>query len=70
MLGVKRPNQTMEKLNMIKSVFAGKSPQDVYESMLSTNPQFQEFVKANQGKTIDEIAMEYDVDLNILKNFM
>ena len=33
---------------------------NLYQSMLE-NPQFREFVKENENKTIEEIAMEYNI---------
>lgn len=33
---------------------------DLYITMLN-NPQFQEFVKSNEGKSVEEIATEYKI---------
>lgn len=63
-------NQTIQKLQMIKSLMAGKNPSDMYNTMLQTNPQFQKFVKDNEGKSVEDIALAYDIDLSILKQFM
>lgn len=63
-------NQMNSKLNAIKSIIAGKNPEDLYKTMIETNPQFRQFVKDNENKTIEEIAMSYDIDLNLLKKFM
>lgn len=63
-------NQMNSKINTIKSIIAGKKPEDLYKTMIETNPQFKQFVKDNENKTIEEIAMSYDIDLNLLKKFM
>lgn len=39
---------------------------NIYISMLS-NPHFSQFVKENENKTIEEIAMEYDIRLELIK---
>lgn len=33
-------------------------------------PEFRSFVKENGDKTIEELAMEFDIDLEILKKFL
>jgi len=55
---------------MIKNLMNGKNPNELYNSMLNSNPQFKKFVQDNEGKTVEEIAMAYDIDMNILKQFM
>ena len=55
---------------MIKSVISNKNPHELYQQMYNNNPQFKKFVKDNENRTIEDIAMEYDIDLNILKQFM
>lgn len=42
----------------------------MYNNLLRNNPQFRQFVKENEGKSIQDIAMEYDLDLSILKNLI
>lgn len=39
---------------------------DLYLSMLN-NPCFSDFVKNNENKTIEEIAIEYDVKIELIK---
>lgn len=68
--GASQPTQMLQKINMLKNVLAGKNPQDVYNYLLQTNPEFKKFVEDNQGKTIEDIALSYDIDLNLIKQFM
>lgn len=63
-------NQMINKLSQFKSLMSGKNPDDVYNYMLQNNPQFKKFLQDNQGKTIEDIALAYDIDLNILKQFL
>lgn len=60
----------MQKLNAFTKVMSGKNPQDVYNFMMQTNPQFKKFVEDNKDKTIEDIALAYDIDLDIIKKFM
>ena len=60
----------MQKLNMLKNVMSGKDPQEVYNYLMQNNPQFKQFINDNQGKTIEDIALSYDIDLNMIKQFM
>lgn len=39
---------------------------NLYHSMLE-NAEFKKFVKENENKTIEEIAMEYDIKLELIK---
>ena len=38
--------------------------------LMLENPKFNKFVKENEKKTIEEISLEYDIDLNILLNLL
>ena len=68
--GNSQMNQMMNKLSQLKSLMSGKNPDDVYNFMLQNNPQFKQFVNDNQGKSVEDIALAYDIDLNLLKQFM
>lgn len=48
----------------------GKNPNELYSQMLKTNPDFKKFVEDNENKTIEQIALDYDIDLSMLKRFM
>lgn len=60
----------MQKLNAFTKVMSGKNPQDVYDFMIQTNPQFRKFVEDNKDKSLEDIALAYDIDLDIIKKFM
>lgn len=38
--------------------------------MMQTNPQFKIFVEQNKGKSVEQIAKEHNIDMNLLKQFM
>lgn len=46
------------------------NPQALYDNMLKSNPMFADFVKSCDGKTHDQIAREYGVNMDVLKRFM
>lgn len=58
-----------DTINNLKRLTAG-DPQVLYDSMMKNNPQFAEFVKANEGKTPEEIAQSYGIDLGVLRQLM
>lgn len=63
-------SQSLQTINQMKMFLAGKNPDKVYQSMLKDNPTFKKFIDDTQGKTLEDIALEYDIDLNILKQLM
>ena len=63
-------NQMVERLKTLKSLMNEKSPEGVYNYLMQTNPQFKQFVSDNQGKSMEDIALEYDLDLNLIRKFM
>lgn len=65
MLNKPRTNHIADVVKMVKS-----NPQEMFNSMMQSNPQFAEFVKANQNKTPQEIAQAYGIDLDAISNFM
>ncbi len=43
------------------------TPQGMYENMLRENPAFRDFVEANKGKTPQQIASDYGLDFNMVR---
>lgn len=68
--GNRPQNQMISKLMQFKSLMSGKNPEDVYNYMLQNNPQFKQFIHDTQGKSLEDIALAYDIDLNLIKQFM
>ena len=47
-----------------------RNPNEVYEEMMNSNPDFRKFVEENKNKSIQQIASDYNVDPNLLKQFI
>ena len=61
-----RQPQQMNILNLLKN----RNPNEVFNQMMQTNPQFKSFVEQNKGKSIEQIAQENNIDMNLLRQFM
>lgn len=46
------------------------NPQQLFENMLKDNAQFKAFVDANKGKSPEQIASDYGIDFNQVKQFL
>lgn len=42
----------------------------MFNQMLKSNPQFAEFVRVNQNKSPEQIAMDYNLNPAILENIL
>lgn len=62
--------------NPILQILNGNKPNqnsfviELFNNMLKTNSQFRKFVKDNEEKSIEDIAMEYDIDIEAIKKYM
>ena len=62
-----RPQNNM--MGMLRAI-AGDNPQAAFNSMMSNNPQFAQFVRENQGRTPEQIAQAYGVDFNEVRQLI
>ena len=62
-------NRMGQVANLIKMLRSG-NPEQAFQQMMQNNPQFRQFVEQNKGKTPEQVAREYGVDLNQLKSMM
>ena len=46
------------------------NPAVMFQNLMNTNPQFKQFVQENQGKTIEQIAQNYGIDINAIKQIL
>lgn len=46
------------------------NPQELFNQMYSSNPQFREFADSMKGKTPEEAFKEYGIDYNQVRNMM
>lgn len=44
------------------------NPHELYLFMINNNSNFKEFVKNNEGKTIEDIILEYDLNFITIEN--
>lgn len=61
--------KNQNNISSIKDILSG-DPNKVMQNMMSNNPQFADFVNKNKGKSPQQIAMEYGVDFNQIKNLL
>lgn len=64
--GNNKMSQAMQVMKMLRS----GNPEQIAQQMMQNNPQFRQFIEANKGKTPEQVAREYGVDLNQLKSMM
>lgn len=48
----------------------GGNPQAMFDQMMQSNPQFAQFMNDNKGKSVEQIARDYGVDLNMIKQLV
>ncbi len=56
----------MNIINILKN----GNPNAIYNQMLNNDPQFRSFVDQNKGKTPEQIAEDYGIDINQIKSFL
>lgn len=64
------PQNPLAMMSQIKQILSGKDINQVAQNMMKVNPQFAEFVKANQGKTPDQIAQTYGIDMSMVRSLI
>lgn len=50
--------------NLISRLMGAKNPDALYVDMMNNNEQFRNFVTENEGKSPEEIARKYGVNIN------
>ena len=62
--------QMMQMVNGIKQMMNGQNPDTVMKLFAQKNPQFEQFLRDNQGKSPQQIAQEYGLDWNMVQGFL
>ena len=62
--------QMMQMVNGIKQMMNGQNPDTVMKLFAQKNPQFDQFLRDNHGKSPQQIAKEYGLDWNMVQNFL
>ena len=64
------PLAMMGQLKQMVSMIHGQDPRQVAQLMAQKNPQFAEFMRQNQGKSPEQIAADYGIDMNLVRELM
>lgn len=64
------PFAMMGQLKQMVGMLRGLDPQQVAQMMAQKNPQFAAFLQQNQGKSVEQIAAENGVDMNLIRELM
>ena len=70
MQGANSPANKMEHIANVMKMLKTGNPEMIAQQMMQSNPQFRQFVEANKGKSPEQVAKEYGIDLNQIKNMM
>lgn len=70
MMAMNGSNNKMSQVMRVMKMLRSGNPEQIARQMMQNNPQFRQFVEANKGKTPEQVAREYGVDLNQLKSMM
>ena len=62
--------QMMQMVNGIKQMMNGQNPDTVMKLFAQKNPQFEQFLRDNQGKSPQQIAQDYGLDWNMVQGFL
>ena len=64
------PLAMMGQMKQMMGMLRGQDPQQVARNLMQRNPQFAAFVQQNQGKTMEQIAGEYGIDLDLVRQII
>ena len=64
------PLAMMGQLRQMVGMIRGQDPRQVAQLMAQRNPQFAEFLRQNQGKSPEQIAADYGIDMNFVRELM
>lgn len=65
-----RPGNKTNAFQLAQQFMQGKTPQQAFQALLQSDPQFREFMSANKGKTPAQFAKEHGLDLGQLMTRM
>ena len=70
MMAMQGGNNKMAQVMQVMKMLRSGNPDQIAQQMMKSNPQFRQFVEANKGKTPEQVAREYGIDLNQFKGMM
>ena len=62
-------NTPTNLISQIKGLMNG-SPAALFAMMMQNNPEFAKFVQENKGKTPEQIAKQYGIDMNTVRTIL
>lgn len=71
--GQQSPNNPLAMMGQIKqmvSLMRGKDPERLISAFAQKNPQFADFLRQNHGKSPDQIAADYGIDMAMVRDLM
>lgn len=63
-------NSMLARAMQMKQMLQGGNPDVMFRQMLQTNPQFAQFVRENSGKSPEQIAQAYGIDVGLLNQLI
>lgn len=70
MMAMQGGNNKMAQVMQVMKMLRSGNPDQIAQQMMQSNPQFRQFVEQNKGKTPEQVAEEYGIDLNQFKGMM
>lgn len=67
-MGTPHPNNPMSSLSSIFRMLKNGNPEQIAMNLMQKNPQFKAFIDANQGKSPEQVAQQYGIDINQIMN--
>ena len=64
------PLLMMGQLKQMVGMLRGQDPAKVVQLMAQRNPQFAAFLQQHQGKSPEDIAAEYGIDMNLVRELL
>lgn len=60
----------MQQVRQIKQMLSGHNPNSIAQMFAQKNPQFAQFQREIAGKTPQQVAKEYGLDWNMVKQMI
>lgn len=61
-------NGILSTISTVKNIMSSGDPSQIVQAEMQRNPQFAEFVRQHQGKSVDELITESGIDAGILRS--
>lgn len=61
---------SFQNLAMLKNMLSTKTPNELFNELMQNNPKFKQFYEDNKDKTVEQVAKENNIDLNMVRAFL